>query len=483
MVIVRQAGWPSLIVTSRTAKSWPRPTPRWFRDYVRIHLVAGKPAGTDGSQPKAARVGLGLVALVVLTSSAVAWVSVWWVPAYLALMVLIFVTPPRHRQPVLRRERGKVSANVAVSDFANNLRVDQAAEGEQLPLAVEWTSVLSVDESSTESADICTDLTSSGGTKPRRSRSRARKMAKSAIEQVPKFAPATWVQVGPGKFVRADTLVYSVGKANTDDSSADQRPVTDASAEVPNALTASAIMQQEQLPIEPLEVTPEDEGIALASDDGVQRSVTRVHGITPSAFGPAPPVSISVEGLEDDRSGVNIEPGTDAVPVEDLNVKALWPAMGLGYRGSQGRASKNRVCRVSRGLPSSMLDMDRASSQRNVRNRLRLRTLVRSSFVPNTRFRQAACHAFGQLRHIERALRPRSPPDGQSLLENQHSISIAEEPVPTTNGLYVGGSGQFKTREGTDQDKQAAAGQMEISEQGVKPVEDVAWLNEKLDFA
>src|SRR5580692_2138776 len=109
MVIVWQVGWPSLIATSRTPKSWPRPARRWFRDHVRIHFVAGKPAGTDGSQPKAARVGLGLVALVILTSSAVASVSVWWVPAYLALMVLIFVTPQRHRQLAQRRKPSEIS--------------------------------------------------------------------------------------------------------------------------------------------------------------------------------------------------------------------------------------------------------------------------------------------------------------------------------------------------------------------------------------
>ena len=33
---------------------------------------------------------LGLVTLVILTTGVVAWVSTWWVPAYLALMVLIF---------------------------------------------------------------------------------------------------------------------------------------------------------------------------------------------------------------------------------------------------------------------------------------------------------------------------------------------------------------------------------------------------------
>ena len=411
MVIVWQVGWPSLIATSRTPKSWPRPTRRWFRDHVRIHFVAGKPAGTDGSQPKAARVGLGLVALVILTSSAVASVSVWWVPAYLALMVLIFVTPQRHRQPVQRRKPSEISANLEASDFADKLRIDQMAEEEQIPLAVKWTSVISVDESSPESADTRTDTTSTGGMKPRRSRSRARKMAKSAAEPVPELTPATWIRVGPGKFVRADTLVHTVEKANTEDPSADPHPFTDASAEVIAALTAPAVMQQEQLPLEPLELTPEDEGTAFGFEDIVQRTVTGEYGITPSAFGPPPPVSTSAEGPEDDRSGVIVEPSGDPAPVVDLNAKASGPATDLGCHGWRGRAFRNRVCRVSRGLATSvMLDMDRASSRRNGRNSPRLRTHVESSFVPNTRSRQAACRAFGRLPHVQRSLRPRSPP-------------------------------------------------------------------------
>ena len=412
MVVVRQVGWPSLIATSRTPESWPRPTRRWFRDHVRIHFVAGKPAGTDGSQPKAARVGLGLVALVILTSSAVASVSVWWVPAYLAFMVLIFVTPQRHRQPAQGRKPSEVSANLEASDFAEELGIDRTAEGEQIPIAARWTSVISVDESSSDLVDGRTDTTRTGGTKPRRSRSRARKMAKSAADPAPEFTPARWIQVGPGKFVRTDTLVHTIGKANTEDHSADPRPFTDGSAEVIAALTAPAVVQQEQLPFKPLELTPEDEGTAFGFEDIVQRTVTGEYGITPSTFGPPPPVSTSAQGPKDDRPSVIVEASGHPVLVVDLNAKASGPATDLGSHGLRGRTFRNYVCRVSRGLATStMLDMDRASSRRNVRNRPRLRTHVGLSFAANTRLRQAACRAFGRLPHIQRALRPRSPPN------------------------------------------------------------------------
>ncbi len=410
MVVVRQVGWPSLIATSRTPESWPRPTRRWFRDHVRTHFVVGKPAGTDGSQPKAARVGLGLVALVILTSSAVASVSVWWVPAYLALMVLIFVTPQRHRQPVQGRKPSEISANLEASDFAEELAIDRMAEGEQIPIAVRWPSVLSADESSPESVNSRTDTTGTGGMKPRRSRSRVRKVAKSTTDPVPEFTPATWIQVRPGKFVRADTLVHTIGKAKTGDPSADPPPFTDEFAEVTAALTAPAVVQQQQLPLEPLELTPTDEGTAFALEDIVQRPVAEEYGITPSTFGP-PPVSSSAQGLEDDTSSIIVEPSGDPTLVVDLNAEASGSITDLGSGGLRGQAFRNHVCRVSRGLSTStMLDMDRVSSRRNVRERPRLRAHVGSSFAPNTRLRQAVRRAFGRLPHIQCALRPRSPP-------------------------------------------------------------------------
>ena len=128
-VIARQVGWPSLIATSRTRKAWPRRAARWFRDRVRTHLLRGKRSGADGHQPKATWVGLGLAMLVVSTTAAVAWVSIWWVPAYLALMVLIFVTPQGYRQPPLATEPGEVSANAVATDLAKNLRTNSPMEG------------------------------------------------------------------------------------------------------------------------------------------------------------------------------------------------------------------------------------------------------------------------------------------------------------------------------------------------------------------
>jgi hypothetical protein len=411
MVSVSQVGRPSLIATSRTPKAWPGPAARWFRDHVRTHFVFGEPAGTDGRRLKANWVGLGLVTLVVLTTAAVTWVSIWWVPAYLSLMVLIFVTPQGHRQPLLVKGPGEVSANLVVSDLANNLRTNSQA-GEYIHLRVGWTSGLSMGESPTESADLRTDLTSSATTMPRRGRGRARKVAKIATEPLPQSTPAIWIRVGPGKFIRADGHDHTFDKAYTEDAFADPHPVIDASAEVIPALTAPAVMEQRQLPLKSLDLTLDDGGIAIASDDLARRPVTKEHGITPSTFGPVPQVSMSVDGLGDEVFRVAVKPKAIPIPVADLDVNASWRAMDPGHHGSQGRTSRSHVGWVSRRIASAIPDIDRASSRRNVRSTPIPRTLIRASFVPNTCFQQAASRAFGRLPHVQSTLRPRSPPHG-----------------------------------------------------------------------
>lgn len=371
----------------------------------------GKPAGTDGRRPRATGVGLGLATLVVLTTAAVAWVSIWWVPAYLALMVLIFVTPQGHRQLLLATERAEVSANAVPTDLAKKLRIDSAAAGECTHLGVAPTLDLAVGESPTEVADLRADLASYATTKPRRGRSRARRVAKMATELLPESAPATWIRIGPGKFVRADVHVHTVDKAPTEDPLADLRLLTSASVEVMQGPTAPAVVGQEQLPLERLDLTLDDEGIATASADLMRRSVTEENGITPSTFGPVLQVSTSVDGLEDDVFGVAVELEADPLAVASLDVKASGHSTDRERLGSPERTLRSHVGRVPRRVANAISDEDRVSARRIVRNGPRHRTLIRSSFVPNTRFQQAARRAFGRLPHFERTLRPRSPPD------------------------------------------------------------------------
>ena len=105
--------------------------------------------------------GLGLVGvLVVLTTWVVAWVSIWWVPPYLSLMVLIFVVPQGHGSPKRVSELDGKFTDVNLTDLNYGLRVNCAAEGDHRGTA-ELARGTSVDVSSTTSSDFSPDLADS----------------------------------------------------------------------------------------------------------------------------------------------------------------------------------------------------------------------------------------------------------------------------------------------------------------------------------
>lgn len=84
------------------------------------------------------------------------------------------------------------------------------------------------------------DPTSTGAAKPRRSRARYRKTAKTAAEPVTDATPATWIRVGPGKFVRADASVPFPVQAQSEEIAVAAYPATDTSesATAPSEIVA-----------------------------------------------------------------------------------------------------------------------------------------------------------------------------------------------------------------------------------------------------
>jgi hypothetical protein len=399
------------MATSRTPKIRPTHAARWFRDGVRTHLASNTLAGAERQRPKATVVGLALVALVGLTTLAVAWVSVWWVPAYLALMVLIFITPQGRNRPARESRPGEESAGSVLTDLDDSLRVDRADERGHYHLTVEPISGSIVDESTTEAADVYPDSISAGATKPRRGRGRARKATKTAAEPVLESAAVTWIRVGPGKFVRADANSQAVDPAPTEEVTVEAHPATDVSAQEWLAPSASAAALAELDLRNPPETTSGEEGKVTVSDNCVLGSVIEVYGIAPSAFiGSVPSDLLSVESLEDDELDLVGAPEAETSPLASLGGNAARDVKDRGRLDSHGGRSGDRVCRVVRGLASAIPSEDRASLRRNVRKSPKPRTLIWSSDPPNARLRQAARRAFGRIPHVQRALRPRSPP-------------------------------------------------------------------------
>jgi hypothetical protein len=152
------------------------------------------------------------------------------------------------------------------------------------------------------------------------------------------------------------------------------------------------------------------EGTVVGSDNCTLGSFVEVYGIAPSALSSVSSDSPSVESLEVDGLGVVVAPAADSSPSANLDGNASWNAEDRERLDSQGGSSGSRVSRVLRGIASAIPSGDRASLRRNVRKGPKPRTLIRSSDPPNARIRQAARRAFGRINHVQRALRPRSPP-------------------------------------------------------------------------
>src|SRR5271155_4010405 len=138
------------MATSRTPNARPRPAATWLRGRVRAHLVPSAQAVALGRRPRGAWVGAGLVVLVGLTTWVVASVSVWMAPAYMALMVLIFVTPMGRRRSKSAPEPGSEPICVGDTDIGQSLRVDRAAGADDNRAAAELDSGLAAEKAATE---------------------------------------------------------------------------------------------------------------------------------------------------------------------------------------------------------------------------------------------------------------------------------------------------------------------------------------------
>src|SRR5262249_50814516 len=138
-----------------------------------------------------------LLVLIVLTSLAVASVSAWLVLPYLALMALLVFAPSG------QRERGKVDESTTELETATRVEeevVDPAPA--DLPVADGTTSATEVPSSSPEPRAV----------KTKRGKGRMRK-AKVVAESP--GATATWIQTGPGKFVRVESPCPAVAASSS----------------------------------------------------------------------------------------------------------------------------------------------------------------------------------------------------------------------------------------------------------------------------
>jgi len=347
------------MATSRTSNAQPRSGAQKLSIKVRGHFASGSRAGGNSRGPWSTLIEVGLIVLVVSTTWAIASVSVWWVPVYLALLVMIFITPRVRQSSPSASESGAASDGIDATDLGQGLRVDRVDGAEQYR-PVTWSDSDLKTVESAESPDPSPDLTGAAIAKPRRGRVRARKASGLAVELVPACPPVVWIQVRPGKFVRIEGGIKAADSAQTGDVALWDIPATETPAYATPAVALQAEPLAVQEPLKSPETSPCDVGSILVSTDCALGSVTEEYGIAPSAF-------------------------------------SLIPRL-------------KRVSRVQRGIVHAVPCVDRASRRRNIRACPTPRTSVGSWFAPNTPRQNAARRAFGRIAHVQRTPQPRSPP-------------------------------------------------------------------------
>jgi hypothetical protein len=394
---------------------------------------------------------LVLVVLIGLTAWVVSWVSIWWVPCYLVLMGLIFIKPNDWRIP--RRVAGPANDITAAADTGVNVGGRSAkrdhGEGPIDHRSAEDPDALTLLDGATETlgSEMDSDGTALDVVKPRRGRGRGRKLAKTADATASGVAPATWVRVGPGKFVRADAsdLSSSVDHAESQDFApydgrlADDTGVMASPIEIaeemvsttepeffaePSTVALVATTEDSSLPELDAAEFSIPEVVIPAGALSASTPVAEEYGIAPSAFG------MDVDGASCDDNGDPLESGelaevageSDLADDFDPDLYASDEAeesadLSDGFAADSGQETyQGRLsvwpAGVSRWTVNAVAAVSGASSRRNIRaggklvNRRGLRP-------PNNRGLQyAARGGLGHGQHVRHTWRPRSPPWG-----------------------------------------------------------------------
>jgi hypothetical protein len=268
---------------------------------------------------------------------------------------------------------------------------------------------LTTSESATQTGASHLDLASSGTARVRRTRSRTRKAVQTAAGNAPASTAATWIRVGPGKFVRAEGGGEAVDQPQGGaDSLNDHTIIYNSARDSPASLPVDdALVEGDGSPESPV-VNSDDQGKSGAPDDCVMGSVTEVYGIAPSTFDSIRSDPPSVEDLGADVALAGVILDADCYPAPDFsNDQSVH---GRQVANSGRRISGSRLYRSSRMIANTIRRGNRASLRCTVRKGPEARPSIRFFSRPKSRLQQAIRRTFGRVSHVQRVLRPRSPP-------------------------------------------------------------------------
>jgi len=389
----------------------PRPEAQKLRFKVRGHAASRFGAGGGTHRPRSILIEAVLIVLVVSTTWAIASVSAWWVPVYLTLLVMIFVTP-RGRQPLSLASVSDVLCDVNdTSKPGSGPRVDHWMGADKpRPVSRPESDLGNSASELVGPSDLNPDLTVVSTAKLRRGRIRARKGAKPVTEPVLDPPPVAWIQVGPGKFVRVEGGNQFVDTAQIENVTERVESVTETFVGAVPAEAAEAGRLGEQESPESPEIFSGELGLNPVPDHSALGSVVEEHGIAPSAFHVNPQLNASVKRPHCDlpvRVDQSVsEPPILATPVDRSPPSEMDPERHFSRPG----VSRTWVRRIQRRTNQRVPRAHQASWRRMIRTYPTLPTLNSSWFAANVTRQNAASRAFGRMAHVQRSLRSRSPP-------------------------------------------------------------------------
>lgn len=405
---MRHAGRPSLISTSRRSSATSWFTGRSVRDQVQAHLVTSVWAHSSKHRPKATSIGVLL--LVLLTTSAVAWVSIWWVPVYLLFMLLIFITPQHGDRLGLGSRAGEESFKDNASQLRPDEYISHGDNNHDHQIAAPRTAVRLDDNRTSKRTSVSPELASIAISKSRRGRTRTRKGPKINVASSPPGSSATWIRIGPGKYVRADTNLQATDEGQPGEITADTHIPAAASSEVLPALSLPTDKNGQHDQSFPFKAGPNNEGKVLLPADRVMESNTEAHGITPSAFGLFPPLPRSIDHDVPGVSEVTVARNADSSLVANPDTHVTEDGESQGRRRPQGNTLRSQRGRSLRGIAKAVPRGNRPYLRYNVRKGPGPRTMVEYPQCLNARRKRAGYSAFGRLTHVQRTLCLCSPP-------------------------------------------------------------------------
>lgn len=452
-----------------TTSGPPQSGLRRFRDRVSRYLERSEPrpptapevrsrTSADGDGPSRSPQGVRnpvwsvvLIVMIGLTGWAVSTVSIWLVPVYLGIMVLLLGSPQEPRPAGSDSDSGIERAGSAPT----SLNAEEEASGQASGAAT----------SGPKGAEP-------RAAKPKTSRSRSRKSAaKGGAEASPALAPASWIRIGPGKFVRADAEPGALVDASTDVVGAgrvepdagpqpplltDSELISESETEpgcqgiAPSALGSLATSEPATNPVPTAEMAADVPTDLVADVDRVVQpdeavgAESEVDHDARALGNEDSSVEAVLESLVDDRNDAHVpepenRPDDDLLP--DRPIPAEDPCASGAAEAEPATDEDDREVEqsplVSEARPDSRLDSRHVPSHRTapsgplssrqrprraVRGRDAVDNVRRSRFgVPGSgprddasgsrnRLRDAARRTTGRPRRIRRGYRPRSPP-------------------------------------------------------------------------